>query len=91
MLAPLALEASEIDTLEACVVGGPHPRMRRRAQAVLAHHRGFSIDQLVVLFATHRNVVSRWLGRWQRWGLAGLAEGARSGRPAKQDEVVKKK
>ena len=75
----------------ACAAGGPHHRMRRRAQAVLAHHRGFSIDQLVVLFATHRNVVSRWLGRWQRWGLAGLAEGARSGRPPKQDEVVKKK
>jgi len=88
MLAPLALEASEIDTLEACVAGGPHPRMRRRAQAVLAHHRGFSIDQLVVLFATHRNVVSRWLGRWQRWGLA---EGARSGRPPKQNEAVRKK
>ncbi|WP_083322487.1 helix-turn-helix domain-containing protein [Hymenobacter lapidarius] len=91
MLAPLALEASEIATLEACVAGGPHPRMRRRAQAVLAHHRGFCIDQLVVLFATHRNVVSRWLGRWQRWGLAGLAEGARSGRPPKLAETVKKK
>lgn len=91
MLAPLALEAPEIDTLEACALRGPHPRMRRRAQAVLAHHRGLSLAQLAAAFATHRNVVSRWLSRWQRHGVAGLAEGRRAGRPPKLPAEAKKK
>ena len=95
MLAPLALDALEIDTLEACALHGPHPRMRRRAQAVLAHHRGLCIDQLVTAFGAQRNAVSRWLSRWlsrwQRLGLAGLAEGRRAGRPPKLPEAAQKK
>ena len=93
MLAPLALDAPEIDTLEACALRGPHPhpRMRRRAQAVLAHHRGLCIDQLVTAFGAQRNAVSRWLSRWQRLGLAGLAEGRRAGRPPKLPEAAQKK
>ncbi len=91
MLAPLALDAPEIDTLEACALRGTHPRMRRRAQAVLAHHRGRCIDQLVAAFGVHRNAVSRWLSRWQRLGLAGLAEGQRAGRPPKLPETAQKK
>lgn len=91
MLAPLALDAPEIDTLEACALRGPHPRMRRRAQAVLAHHRGLCIDQLVAAFGVHRNAVSRWLSRWQRLGVAGLAEGRRAGRPPKLPAPAQKK
>jgi transposase len=88
MLAPLALDAPEIDTLEACALRGPHPRMRRRAQAVLAHHRGLCIDQLVTAFGVQRNAVSRWLSRWQRFGLA---EGHRAGRPPTLPETAQKK
>ena len=91
MLAPLALDAPEIETLEACALRGPHPRMRRRAQAVLAHHRGLCIDQLAAAFGAHRNAVGRWLSRWQRLGLAGLAEGRRAGRPPKLPETAQKK
>lgn len=91
MLAPLALEALEIETLEACALYGPHPRMQRRAQAVLAHHRGLTINQLATAFGLHRNAVSRWLLRWQRLGLVGLAEGQRAGRPPKLGGEVKKK
>lgn len=53
MLAPLALEALEIETLAACALRGPHQRMRRRAQAVLAHHRGLCINQLAAAFGAH--------------------------------------
>ena len=91
MLAPLALDAPEIETLEACALHGPHPRMHRRAQAVLAHHRGLCIAQLVAAFGARRNAVSRWLSRWQRFGLAGLAEGSRAGRPPKLPAPAQKK
>lgn len=91
MLAPLALDAPEIETLEACALRGPHPRLRRRAQAVLAHHRGLCIDQLAAAFGARRNAVSRWLARWQRFGLAGLAKGPRADRPPKLPEAAQKK
>ena len=91
MLTPLALDAPEIKTLEACALRGPHPRLRRRAQAVLAHHRGLCIDQLAATFGARRNAVSRWLARWQRFGLAGLAEGPRADRPPKLPEAAQKK
>ena len=91
MLAPLPLIESEIVTLEAAAANGPHPRMRRRAQAVLGYHRGLCLDQLATLYAVGYNAVSRWLLRWQRYGVAGLAEGPRAGRPSKLPEPVQKK
>ena len=64
--------------------------MRRRAQAVLGHHRGASIQDLATLFAVRDNTVSEWLRHWQKRGLAGLAEGERSGRPPKLPPPIKK-
>ena len=90
-LAPLPLSASEISTLAAATSRGPHPRMRRRAQTVPGHHRGASIGQLATLFAVDYNTGSEWLRRWRDQGLAGLAEGRRSGRPTKLPSTAKKK
>jgi transposase len=45
----------------------------------------------VAAFGARRNAISRWLSRWQRFGLAGLAEGARAGRPPKLAEAAEKK
>ena len=90
-LAPLPLTEPEISTLEAAAARGPHPRMRRRAQAVLGHHRGSDVQQLATFFAVGYNTVSEWLQRWQKHGLAGLAEGVRSGRPSKLPPRAKKK
>ncbi|MBT2559236.1 helix-turn-helix domain-containing protein [Hymenobacter sp. ISL-91] len=91
ILAPLPLTALEITTLEAACARGPHPRMRRRAQAVLGHHRGASISSLATLFGVQYNTLSQWLRNWRRHGLAGLAEAGRSGRPTKLPSAVKKK
>lgn len=90
LLASLPLTAPEITTLEAAAAQGPHPRMRRRAQVVLGHHRGATVHQLATLFAVGYNTVGIWLRRWQELGLAGLAEGQRSGRPPKLPPAVKK-
>ena len=53
--------------------------------------RGRCIDQLAAAFGARRNAVSRWLSRWQRFGLSGLTEGPRAGRPPKLPEVAQKK
>ena len=91
MLAASPLTEPEITTLEAAAAHGPHPRMRRRAQAVLGHHRGLTLNQLAALYAVGRNAVSRWLLRGQRLGVAGVAQGPRAGRPPKLGETAQKK
>jgi transposase len=91
VLPPTELTESEVLTLEACSHRGPHPRMRRRALAVLAHHRGQSLPQLATLFAVRYATVHGWLQAWQQRGLAGLQEGRRAGRPPKLDAAAQKK
>ena len=85
------LTAAEIATLEACCAGGPHPRQRRRAQAILAHSRGLQLPQLARVFAVDYTTAHAWLQAWERRGIAGLAEGARAGRPPLLDAAAKKK
>jgi transposase len=91
MLAALSLTVDEVNTLEACSLRGPHPRQRRRAQAILGHHRGHSLGQLASFFAVRYATVHAWVQAWETGGIAGLAEGGRSGRPPKQNAAVKKK
>jgi transposase len=91
MLAATELTDLEVQTLEACSQRGPHPRMRRRALAVLGHHRGHSLPQLAALFAVRYATVHGWLQAWQQRGLAGLQEGRRAGRPPKLAVAAQKK
>lgn len=88
---PTPLTPPELVTLEACSQHAPHPRQRRRAQAVLAHSRGLRLPQLARVFATSYQTAHGWLQAWERHGVAGLAEGARSGRPPSFDPDAKKK
>lgn len=94
MLRPLPLTAEEVQTLEACTLHARHPRQRRRAQAVLGHHRGQSLGQLAHFFAVRYATAHAWVDAWFRHGLAGLAglaEGTRSGRPPKVRVEAQKK
>lgn len=90
-LAPIALSAADIVRLERDAAVGPHPRQRRRAQAVLSHHRGLSIPQLATAYAVDRDTVRAWLTRFEQGGAAALAEGPRAGRPPKLDPPAQKK
>lgn len=90
-LAPLPLDADEVRTLTACALHARHPRQRRRAQAVLGHHRGQSLTQLASFYAVRYATVQAWLAAWRTHGLVGLCEGHRSGRPAKVAGEAKKK
>ena len=91
LLPPTPLTSTEVATLEACSLHGPHPRQRRRALAILGHHRGQTLPRLATLFAVRYGTVHDWLQAWQQRGLAGLAEGRRAGRPPKLAESAKKK
>jgi transposase len=91
MLQNTPLTSEELTTLEACSLHARHPRQRRRAQAILGHHRGHSLTQLADFYAVRYATVHTWLHAWQAHGLAGLAEGKRAGRPPKLDGPTQKK
>ena len=90
MLASLVLTPDEVTTLDACSHHAKYRRHRRRAQAVLGHHRGQSLNQLAVFFAVRYATVHGWLKAWREQGLASLCEGGRAGRPPKLPPAAKK-
>lgn len=85
------LTAADLTALEHHSHHAAHHRERRRALAILGHHRGQSLPQLAALFAVRYATVHDWLGAWQHHGITGLAEGHRAGRPPKLGEAAQKK
>ena len=61
MLASLPLNEYEVKTLQACALYAKHPRQRRRAQAVLDHHRGQSLNALAAFYAVRYATAHAWL------------------------------
>ncbi|MBI4515650.1 MAG: helix-turn-helix domain-containing protein [Deltaproteobacteria bacterium] len=68
------------------------PLERQRGRIVLARARGATINGIAVLLGVHRDTVQRWLARYRRQGLAGLAHrnGGRAQRPKFGARVVGK-
>ena len=69
----------------------PSWRTRQRAQAVLLSARGYAVNELASLFEIDRDRIAQWLDGWHAEQFAGLADDARSGRPAIFSDPVKKK
>lgn len=89
-LAPIVLAVDQIQALEQAAATGKHPR-ERRAQAVLSHSRGVTLQHLAAAYTVGRDTVRAWLTAFEQGGVAALAEGPRSGRPPKLDAAAKKK
>jgi len=60
----------------------PSRRARLRAHSLLLSHPRYPIPQIARLYAVAPRRVSAWRERWQAWGLVGLYDRPRSGRPA---------
>ena len=90
-LAPIVLTTAQVQQLAGVAATGAHPRERKRAQAVLSHHRGLTLCQLAAAYAADRDTVRAWLTRFEQGGAAALAEGHRAGRPPKLVPAAKKK
>ncbi len=61
-------------------------RYHHRLHGVLLVAQGLSCPRVAELLGDAPRTVEYWVGRFERRGLAGLAEGARSGRPARLDQ-----
>ena len=56
-------------------------RVARRLHAVVLNMEGRTAPEIASLLKVHRSKVSIWLHHWQRWGMDGILEGHRPGRP----------
>lgn len=56
-------------------------RVRNRAHAILLSFEKYPIDEIAVICGVHRNTVSRWIERWNEFGLKGLRDVEKEGRP----------
>lgn len=86
------LSKEEILALEKGNKEGKQSRYRNRCQAVLLfHNQGKKMKELIEIYGVDRDTISRWLNRYEKEGLKGLLDRAKSGRPvASEKEVLKK-
>lgn len=56
-------------------------RVRNRAHAILLSFEKYPIDEIAVICGVHRNTVSQWIERWNEFGLKGLRDVEKDGRP----------
>jgi transposase len=64
-------------------------RTRCRAHAILLSNEGHTINQLQAIFKTGRDMISRWISRFNEKGIEGLYDLPRSGRkPIYNEEEI---
>ena len=79
---PVTLTAAERKTLTERASGAKTPhRDRVRAQVVLAAARGHPTSQIAADLSVGQDMARKWRGRFAAYGLAGLKDLPRSGRP----------
>ena len=76
------LSDAEIETLHQMHAHHPSRRARMRAHSLLLSHQHYAIPHIARLSQVDQRRVSAWIDRWQTWGLVGLYDRPRSGRPA---------
>jgi transposase len=76
------LSDPEIETLQQMQAHHPSRRARMRAHSLLLSHQRYTIPHIARIYQVDQRRVSAWIDRWQTWGLVGLYDRPRSGRPA---------
>lgn len=76
------LSENERITLTEAYHHHPSRRVRQRAHAILLSHQQYGLAQLCHLLGVRQyRTVSQWLDAWSVFGIAGLFDKPRSGRP----------
>lgn len=82
----VTLSESERQVLQQAHKSAFSHRERMRAHAILLSAKGYCLDQLADIFEADRDTVSRWLDDWIAYGLEGLSDAPRPGRPGKLND-----
>src|SRR5512147_2802094 len=77
------LNETELAEIEQAMNHSPLPEVRQRAIAIRLLHLGHSPETVAEMLAVAPSSVWNWHRRWRRGGIGGLANAAKSGRPAK--------
>ena len=77
-----SLSDAEIETLQQMHAHHPSRRARMRAHSLLLSHQRYTIPHIARIYQVDQRRVSAWIDRWQAWGLVGVYDRPRSGRPA---------
>lgn len=66
----------------------PKARARERAQMIELSNKGKSIDEITEIVGKNRDTVSTWLNKYEKYGIAGILDKAKSGRnPKVKDQI----
>src|SRR2546426_6916530 len=76
------LTDAEMTTLQQMHTHHPSRRARMRAHSLLLSHQRYPIPHIARIYQVDQRRVSAWIDRWQAWGLVGLYDRPRSGRPS---------
>ena len=74
-------------TLDEALRNHSSARVRARAHAILLSDRRFKINEIARVFKVDRDTASHWLNEWETYGIIGLYDERRSGRPPKLSEA----
>jgi len=75
------LSETELSMLESMFKNHPSGKLQRRAHILILSNKGYHVDQLAGIFQITRQTVSALIDDWGKYGLFGLYDAGRSGRP----------
>lgn len=79
------LNDEQVADIEQAINHAPQPEVRQRAIAIRLLHLGHAPEAVAEMLAVAPSTIWNWHRRYRTQGLNGLANRAKSGRPAKAD------
>ena len=79
------LTETELEAVREAMNHDLRPEVRQRATAIHLLHRNHKPAEVAEMIAVTQATIYNWWQRWQSNGVEGLANRAKSGRPAKAD------
>jgi len=74
--------------IEQAINHAPQPEVRQRAIAIRLLHLGHAPEAVADMLAVAPSTIWNWHRRYRAAGVSGLANRAKSGRPAKADAIT---
>jgi transposase len=84
------LSSEEQSLLNEVIRNHPSCRARHRAHAVLLSAKFYTVNEIADIFEVDRDTVCDWLSKYEDEGISGVSDKARTGRPKKVSEELKK-
>lgn len=64
------------------------PYVRKRAEAILLSNSGINATELSRIIGKHRNHITNWINKYEKYGFTGLYDKPREGRPPKLNQKI---